>query len=231
MGKKISGIINISFLIVILLFVAGCSESRDFNYGIGIINNINSEYNTTMEDYPDNLKDINSMLDDYKELKNIQLSAGQEPLNYILDYRILNLEAEKLFIEGQKYGNAGTTKLGFGCKQRPLVIESVSLRNSSALKGFEAVNLLNEFIAKYPDESKSAGLSPKNALFLNATFHQISEDARKDSNVINSFCKISRVLELYQEEFRKKTSLIEDYISSLDYEQAVKIWKESRGIK
>ena len=218
------------FLIIALIVILGCVQAKDFNFGVKQINSLNSKYNTTMETYPKTMQQISLMLNDLKELKKIQLETGKESFDYLVDYRILNLEAEKLYIESQKYGGAGTTKDGFGCKSRPLIIESVSLRNRSALKGFEAAGLLNEFVSKYPEEAKSAGLSFKNVLFLNATFYEIPKDARSDSSVINRFCPKNVTLELYQQEFRKSTNLSEDFINKLSYEEAVPIWKKIRGI-
>lgn len=217
-------------LIIVLALLFGCAQAKDFNYGIGEINKINSEYNVTMETYPKHLKQIDSMANELKKLKSLNLETGQEPLNYLIDYRLLNLEAEKLYIFGQKYGGTGTTKGGFGCKSRPLILESVSYGNKSALKGFEAVDLLMEFDDKYPKEANSVGLSYKNALFLNATFYEMSKNARADSNTINRFCPANVTLELYRQEFRKKTNLSEEFISSLTYDAAVPIWKEVRGI-
>jgi len=218
------------FLVIFLLFIVSCTEVKDFNYGIKQINSLNSKYNTTMETYPKNTKQIDLMHNDLIELKKLQLKTGQEQFNYIINYRLHNLEAEKLYIEGFKYGEVGTTEDGFGCKQRPLIIESVQLRNSSALKGFEAIKLLREFIIKYPKEANLVGLSSKNDLFLNATFYQISRDARRDSNVINRFCPNNVTLELYQQEFRKKTNISEDFINNLSYDEAVPIWKEIRAL-
>jgi len=211
--------------------MVGCAQTKDFEYGIKQIGKINSKYNTSMDTYPKNIETINSLISDLKELKKLKLDNGQEQFYYLVDYRILNLETEKFFIEGQKYGDGGTTKDGFGCKQRPLIIESVALRNRSALKGFEAIDLLREFIRKYPEEALTSNLSDKNALFLNATFYSVFTEARRDSNVINNFCPINRTLELYQEEFRKKTNYTEDFISSLSYEQAVVIWKKIRNVE
>lgn len=218
------------FFLIAVVFILGCTQAKDFNFGIKKINFLNSQYNTTMETYPKTIKGINQMTDDYKELKSLQLESGQEAFNYMIDYRLLNLEAEKLFMQGQKYGNSGTTKYGFGCKQRPLVIESVSFRNMSANKAFEAVGLLREFVAKYPTEADKAELSNKNALFLNATFYEIARNARSDSNTINHFCPANVTLVLYKEEFRKRTNLSEGEISNLSYEEAVPIWKIIRSI-
>ena len=218
------------FLIIALIFIVGCTQPKNFAYGVRQINSLNSKYNTTMETYPKTMQKISLMFDDMVELKKLQLETGQEPFGYIVDYRILNLEAEKLYIESQKYGSAGTTKDGFGCKTRPLITDSVALRNMSALKGFEAAGLITEFVGKYPEEAKSAGFSFKNALFLNAIFYEISQDAGRDSRVINNFCPGNVTLGLYQEEFRKKTNLSEDFINNISYDEAVRIWKKIRGV-
>lgn len=214
-----------------LVFVLGCAQSKDFRYGVNQINSLNSKYNTNLETYPKDVQQIDSMVVEYEELKKVQLGKGKEQFNYLIDYRILNLEAEKFYMLGQRFGMSGTTKDGFGCKQRPLIIESAELRNRSALRGFAAVDLLKEFVLKYPEEASFVNLSDKNALFLNATFYQISRDARRDSSIINSFCPKNITLEIYQQEFRKSANLSEDYINGLTYEEAADLWKKSRGIQ
>ena len=216
--------------IMALFFVVGCAQARDFNYGVKQLMVLNAKYNTTMDTYPSHIKQIDSMHDDLLALKRLQLDSGKEPFIYLVNYRILNLEAEKNFIQGASYGLMGTTQAGFGCKARPLVIESVSFRNSSALKGFGAVDLLREFVNKYPQEASSAGLSNINALFLNVTFYKISQYAESDSSTINYFCPINETLDLYKNEFRKETDLSKDYIDSLTYEQAVPIWKKNNDL-
>ena len=216
--------------IMALFFVVGCAQARDFNYGVKQLMVLNAKYNTTMDTYPSHIKQIDSMHDDLLALKRLQLDSGKEPFIYLVNYRILNLEAEKNFIQGASYGLMGTTQTGFSCKARPLVIESVSFRNSSALKGFEAVDLLREFVNKYPQEASSAGLSNINALFLNVTFYKISQYAESDSTTINYFCPINETLDLYKNEFRKETDLSKDYIDMLTYEQAVPIWKKNNDL-
>lgn len=213
-----------------VFLIAGCIQAKNFNYGLKQVITLNSKYNITMETYPRNLNEINLMTNDLEELKKISLEAGQEPFNYIINYRILNLEAEKFYIEGQKYGDAGTTKNGFGCKIRPLIIESAFFRNNSAQKGFDAVVLLRDFVQKYPKEANSAGLLFKNAIFLNATFYQVAMDARSDSNIINYFCPKNESLESYKRQFKKEMNLSEDFINNLTYEEAVPIWKKIEGI-
>ncbi|MBI3034685.1 hypothetical protein HYY71_00020 [Candidatus Woesearchaeota archaeon] len=223
-------------LALALLFIIGCAQAKDFGYGLKQLDNLNLKYDTTIETYPKDMQQIDAMLNEFAELKKLQLEAGQQPFTSLIDYRVLNLEAEKLYMQGQKYGAAGTTKYGFGCKLRPLITESVSLRNSSALKGFEAVGLLREFITKYPEEAKATKLSGKNALFLNATFYEISKDAARDSGKINRFCPANVTLEIYKQgflkkSFRERNNLSEEFVNKLSYEEAVKIWKKDSGIE
>lgn len=218
------------FFIVLVLFAAGCAHQKDFNYAVQQINAANLKYNTTISTYPDNAQQIDSMLKEFKEIQKLRLATDQEPFDLVVEYRILNLEAERIYIESQKYGKSGTTKFGFGCKIRPLITESAALRNQSAIKGFKSVDLLRKLVGNYPEKAKSAGLSLKDALFLNASFYQISNDARKDSSVINHFCPVNITLGLYQEEIRKRTNLSEDFINNLSYGGAVPIWKKIRGI-
>ena len=224
------------FFVVLLLFIASCAQAKDFKYGVKQANKLNSKYNTTMETFPNTIPRIDSMISDFEEIKKLQLETGKDPFDYLIDYRLLNLEAEKLLIEGQKYGNAGFTADGFGCKQRPLIIESAQLRNRSALKGFEAVELSREFVEKYPKEAEIAGISLKSALFLNAAFYQVSEGARKDSSTISKFCPKNETLEIYKQSFRKpsfveKYNFSEDYINNLSYEEAVEIYKKDLELK
>ena len=209
--------------------MAGCAQ-QGFEYGLEKLNEINSRYNTNMESYPKSAAQIDLMMKDMDNLKNLQLQNGQKSFDYLVRYRVLNLEAEKLFIESQEYGIYDLAKTGFGCKPRPLVIESVALRNQSAQKGFEAVSLLREFIDGHPEDAKTAGLSNKNALFLNASFYEIYRIARSDSSIINRFCPQNITLELYKEEFKKRTDLSEEYINNLTYDPAVVIWKKVREL-
>lgn len=217
------------FILAFVVLLAGCAQ-QGFGYGLEKLNEINSRYDTTIETYPKSIADIDLMIKDLDNLKDLQLQSDKESFDYLIRYRILNLEAEKLFIESQKHGFNNLAKTGFGCKPRPLVIESVALRNQSAQKGFEAAGLLLEFIDKYPEDAKAAGLSNKNVMFLNASFYDISRIARSDSSIINRFCPQNVTLELYKEEFRKSTNLEEDYINNLSYANAVVIWKKIRGI-
>ena len=219
------------FLMIALLLIFGCAPAKDFKYGLLQLTGVNSRYNTTMDTYPKSINQAKAMIDDYKELEKLKLDSGQEPFDIIIRYRILNLEADGLFaVNAQKYGDFGTTKNGFGCTLRPLISESAALRNGSAQKGFQSADLLKSFIEKYPENAKSAGFSEKNLIFLNATFFSIYEDAAKDSSIINGFCPENVTLGIYRQQFMKKTNLSEDYINSLDYNQAVSIWKDLRGM-
>jgi hypothetical protein len=219
-----------AFLFVIA-FAVGCVQQKDFSYGLGEVNKVNIMHNTSMAAYPEDIEEIKAMISEFSGLKGDVLESGQESFEYLIDYKIARLESKKLMIEGGKYGNGGTTKYGFGCKQRPLIIESVMLKNASALKGYEAMGILSEFLSTHPDDAHVSNLTNKELIFTNATFYQLGIEAKRDSSIINNFCPESTVLELYQEEFRKKTNLSEDDIKQINYETAASIWKKIRGIE
>lgn len=224
------------FLLCAIMVLAGCSPARDFGYGLKEIDAINIKYNVTMSSSPVGMQRIDSMIADLDKIKGLELGAGKEPFIYLIEIRLLNLKAEKLYIESQKYGASGTTKNGFGCKIRPLIIESASLRNQSALKGFEAAGLLEEFVGKHPEDAALAGFSFKSVLFLNATFYEIYREAGADSSTINKFCPANVTLDIYKQNFRKRgfierNNLSEDYINGLGYDEAVRIWKKDVGIE
>ena len=216
-------------LIGLLLLIAGCSQAKDFSYGISRMEEINSKYNATFDSYPADAGKINLMIDSYKELKNLNLGKDQESFNLFVDYQILNLEAEKYFIKSLKYGDVGTTKYGFSCRSRPIIIETAASKNASAAVGFEAVSKLKDFIEKYPEKANSLNLSQKNVVFLNSTYYELSKDANTDSDTINGFCPEDIALESYKSWFRKNTDLSDEYINKLDYNTAVSIWKKEVG--
>ena len=70
-----------------------------------------------METYPDTVEKMSAMIDEMSKLKSSGLNAGSKPFSYVLNYRILNLEAEKLYSESQKYGTVGSTASGFHVSQ------------------------------------------------------------------------------------------------------------------
>ncbi len=218
-------------LVVLLVLLAGCAKTKDFSYGLSQMNAVNSKYSITPNSYPADVNKIDIIMNSYKELKSLRLDKDQEAFNELVDYRLLTFGSDKQFVNSLKYGDAGTTKKGFGCKIRPLIIETVKFKNESAVKGFEAISKLKDFVDKYPQNSKLANLSQKDVIFLNASFYELSKEANTDSGTINYFCPENITLELYKEGFKRTENLSDGYINSLTYEQAVKLWKQVNEIE
>jgi len=218
-------------LVVLLCLLAGCAKSKDFSYGLGQMDAVNSKYNITYSSYPADVNQIDVIINSYKGLKSLKLDTGREAFDEFVDYQLLTFESDKQFVNGLKYGDAGTTKYGFGCKIRPLIIETVKFKNESATKGFEAITKLKDFVDKYPQNSKLTNLSQKDVMFLNASFYELSKDANRDSETINYFCPENITLEIYKSGFKKTENLSDEYINGLNYEQAVKLWKKIEGFE
>ena len=62
------------------------------------------------------------------------------------------------------------------------------IRDSSAKKGFEALDVLQSFVDEFPNKAESAGLTQKDILFLNAAYQQVGELAASDTKKIRSRC-------------------------------------------
>ncbi len=219
------------FGVLVLIFIVGCAQdAKNFEYGLGKLNEIDSKYNVTMDSVPTGQKETSLMISELEILGEEKLESGQEAFDSLLIYRTASIEAAQIYAKGASFGAKGTTKDGFGCKDRPFVIESGQLRNSSAQKGFEAVSALWNLVEKYPREANASGLTGKNAVLMNGTFYKIYLDARSDIITIKNMCTENRTLEIYKDYLNKYTNLSDEYINNLDYGQAVIEYKDSLGL-
>jgi len=179
-------------VILIFVLVYGCASSSQtitFEQGVKRINALDEKYGADMKTPLNSTENIDGLL---AELMGFgALNKGMPlSLKYLLDFRIKSLEAEKLNIEGWQWGRASTTDYGFGCKKGSArILNSSNIRNSSAQKGYEALNSLKLLIDEFPDEAESVNLNQKDVLFLNAMYYQVEDKAAKDARTIRSMCK------------------------------------------
>ncbi|HLG23982.1 MAG TPA: hypothetical protein VI564_03585 [Candidatus Nanoarchaeia archaeon] len=221
--------VMICIIAVLAVAAISCAQKIIFEDAVARVNEIDSRHGATMTEFPFDLERLELMEADINGLKSLKLTEGGEAFNLIINFKLAGIEAEKLINQSQKYGLKGTVELGFGCKSRPFIIETGSLKQQSAEKGAESVDALSRLLSNYPEESKKAGITQKEILFRNATFFRLFTDGQKAIKTAKSFCTENRTLELYQEAFRKSTNFSEDYINNLDYEKAAEIWIELHG--
>lgn len=186
MNKTI--IFGILFLLVIIY---GCTSPIDasFKKGVKRINEINDKFDTNMKTIPDSEEQIDDLL-----VQLVGFGVANEDttkaLEYLLDFRIKSLEAEKLHIEGWQWGRGSTTDWGFGCRKGSArVLNSSKIRNSSAYKGYESLEALQLLVDEFPNEAKSVNLTQIDVIFLNAAYKQVEDKAIRDSKIIRGFCK------------------------------------------
>lgn len=183
--------ITLPMSIFLLIVVYGCvsQETITFNEGIKKINEFDKQLGATMKSPPNSTEKIDGLLAQLIGFKVANRNM-EEPLANLLDFRIKSLEAERLHIEGWQWGKGSTTDWGFGCnKGSARVLNSSSIRNASAQKGYEAVKALQLFIDSYPNEAGSLNLTQKDILFLNAAYQQVEERANRDARIVSSLCK------------------------------------------
>ena len=183
---------SLIFIFVLgLIVLYGCTspETAKFNQGVKRINEIDEKFGASMKTPPDSAEGVDGLL---AQLTGFAVAIEDIPasLKYLLDFRIKGLEAEKLHIEGWQWGRGSTTDYGFGCRKGSArVLNSSKIRNSSAQKGFEALESLQLLVDEFPAESKSVNLTQIDVLFLNAAYQQVSDKASRDSRIIRSACK------------------------------------------
>ena len=178
-------------ILALLIFVYGCASPEDaaFKKGVKRINQIDEQFGATMKTPPDSEENVDGLI---IQLTGFGAANENMPkaLNYLLDFRIKSLEAEKLHIEGWQWGKGSTTDYGFGCRKGTArILNSSKIRNSSAYKGYEALNSLQLLIDESPDKAKSLNLTQKDILFLNAAYQQVEDRAARDSRTIRNICK------------------------------------------
>ena len=175
-------------LLVMALLLLGCAQpdTMAFKDGVKKLEQLDKKYNSSIKTPPASAAEIDELKAQLVGFK--AANKLSKPLNGLVDFRIIFLEAEKLNAEGWQWGKGSTTDYGFGCKGYNRIKESARLRNASAQKGYEAVDMLEKFIEEFPKESGSAGISQKDVLVLNAIYFQIGEKAEKDARIIEGFC-------------------------------------------
>ena len=143
---------SIFVLILICLLLISCTRPMNFKDGLLEFNSIMQKHSSTFDKLPNATKELETLKFELKAI-NQDLTTGKEPFKYLIDYTKLLLESEELKIRGESYGSIGKASDGFGCKQRPLIMESATFRNNSAQKGFESLKVLQDFQEKYPTEA------------------------------------------------------------------------------
>lgn len=174
-----------------MIFVYGCTSTKDaaFKKGVERINEIDDKFGATIKTPPKSTEKINGLL---TQITGFAAANQNMPksLKYLLGFRIKSLEAEKLHIEGWQWGRGSTTDWGFGCRGGSArILNSSKIRNSSAYKGYEALEALQLFVDEFPDKAKSINLTQKDIIFLNAAYKQVEDKARSDSRIIRNLCK------------------------------------------
>jgi len=176
-------------LILTLIVLYGCTTGSQmtFNQGVKKINELDEKYGVGLKSAPESTDKIDELIAQITGFKAV--NEMSEPLEYLIDFRLKFLEAEKLHVEGWQWGRGSTTDWGFGCRKGYLrVKEAARLRNQSAQNGYEAVEILKTLINKYPKEVKRVNLTQKDVLFLNAFYFQEEKKAIRDGKIIESFC-------------------------------------------
>lgn len=169
------------------LLIAGCVITYTFESGIAELDTINDKYKVDHRSMPASIENAVLMRNDLKDFKENNNNLP-ESLDIFLNYRLKALESNIINLKAWEEGNRASTREGFGCKAIQVVVNSSILRNISAQRGYEAVEILQEFIDKYPDEALSINITQRDVVFTNFFYKEVENEARRDRKIIEYFC-------------------------------------------
>ncbi|MBL7055159.1 hypothetical protein ISS05_05370 [Candidatus Woesearchaeota archaeon] len=180
--------INYCLTLLVLLLVVGCStEIISFNGGINQVDKISKKYSVDLKTMPGTIENAVLMRNELKEVIEMSVNAP-ESFKLFSDYNMKSLEANIIHLKAWEQGVKASTREGFGCKSLPVIVNSSILRNISAQKGYETLEILQEFIDKYPKEAASINITQRDVVFSNLYYYEVELEAGKDRGVIEHFC-------------------------------------------
>ena len=172
----------------ILLLIVGCTTGiTSFKSGINKMDKINKKYSIDFKSMPNTIENAVLMRNDLKQITGMSVNVP-ESFTLFLDYRIKSLEGNIIHLEAWKHGMKASTRDGFGCKSLPIIVNSSILRNASAQRGYEAIEVLQEFVDKYPEEALSINITQRDIVFSNFYYYEIEREAKRDRGIIEHFC-------------------------------------------
>ena len=195
--------INILALLILLLLVGCSTEITSFESGAEEMKIVNEKYGVDFKTLPAEIEKAVLMRNDLKVIEG-KSSNAPESFNLFFDYRMKTLESNIIHLEAWKHGKKASVREGFGCKSLPIVVNSSILRNASAQRGYEALEVLQGFIDKYPEEAASINITQRDVVFSNAFYYEVEREAGRDKRIIEHFCGNKYDLETLEmkEEFK-----------------------------
>ncbi|HLD87291.1 MAG TPA: hypothetical protein VJB12_04460 [Candidatus Nanoarchaeia archaeon] len=179
----------IAFLALVML---GCQSDSisTFDDGASQIKEIQGRYGVDFVSSPKGQDPILSLQSELTSLsRKVEQRDDTKALSLLLEYRIGALEADRLLLEGFKWGEASTTAPGFGCKKgNERILNSSKLREESGTRGIEAAESLSKLINDYPEKASSLGLTIQTVVNLNANYGIVLKQALKDRDIVMDFC-------------------------------------------
>lgn len=179
--------INILALFILLLLIGCSTEITSFDRGVREMKKVNEKYGVDFKTLPAEIEKAVLMRNDMKVIEGKSLNAP-ESFRQFFDYRMKILESNIIHLEAWKNGNKASVRDGFGCKSLPIIFNSSILRNASAKRGYEALEVLQEFLDNYPEEAASINITQRDVVFSNAFYYEVEREAGRDRRIIKHFC-------------------------------------------
>jgi len=137
-------------------------------------------------------KNVDLILNDLEMLKNKTISNkninNSEGILLLIEAREKMIKSQELYKIGLSFGDKGRTRDGFGCKDKPTVLNASDAFNQSAVIGTEVTRSFDYLLNTYPSVGHYL-LKSKRPKFYDSPIYFISREAARDRRNIEQLCK------------------------------------------
>ena len=193
--KKVLWAILVLLIVISIFSLFASLFVGSFHLGLSKIKKIDEKYSVSLKEYPIDFTQINQMpltITDItfmsNEFKALKENSKDEALLRYLNFRMSLLEAEMNYKLAFALGKKGDTSDGFGCKDKPVIIEAASYKNMSAQIGYAAVEHLKTFFEQYPKQAALTEVPQSWPVFLNVSFSEIERKSGSTIRFIKRIC-------------------------------------------
>ena len=138
-----------------------------------------------IEDIPPMTEELEKMRNEYYKK---EMTEDNKAILLFIKARIKMLESQRRYLIGQSFGTKGDTDDGFGCGDRPSIMNTSHYFNESVEVGREATEIFDKLLTYFPQtrEFLSKDNRPK---FYDSPFWPIQKYSRWNRAAVEQLCK------------------------------------------
>ena len=179
-------------LLVFLVLILGCVKEYTFESTLDELNQIDTKYGTSL--YEEHLNYNLPSMDIIKGVRkdiilmevDIPDSGHKKAINELIKFRLLMLDAEDNYHKFLSYGKTGLVHDGFGCKEKPYILEAQDYWNKSLMAFRESVFTMDMMLTNYPETR--IFIEPERPFYLNFNWTKEHLSNEYSLRTVNRLC-------------------------------------------